>query len=445
MKKMNSRRVPLVSLALLAVVAGAGVGAGTARRADAAQARRAEIAAERGRAEEAARRDADFGFYQARVAADPWGAGDRARLAGLYLRRARETGDYADFLHAEAAARASLAARAVHNAPARVALAGALMAQHRFAEARAVADSLVAEDPQRPSYRGLLAELQLELGDYAAARATFGSLEPEDGNLGVAPRLARWYELNGRTNDARTLLHTAARAAEGRGDLPREQVAWFHLRAGDLELRNGQLKQAEKAFRAGLAANPGDYRLLGEMARLEVARGRWKAAREFDDRAVARVLDPATLAVLSDGALAAGDSAASEEYARAMEVSVRGQAGALHRGWALFLLDRGRSVDAVAAQAAADVRTRRDVYGWDLLAWALHHQGKDAEARRAMAQALRLGTRDAQLLYHAGMIEHALGNDARAAGLLRGALDVDPRFHPLHAREAGAVLRAIRR
>jgi tetratricopeptide (TPR) repeat protein len=285
----------------------------------------------------------------------------------------------------------------------------------------------------------------MELGDYEGARGSFGRLGAHEDDLSVAPRLARWEEVQGLTLQARNRLYAARARAAGRGDLPREQVAWFHLRVGDLELRNGELKHAERAFRAGLAANPGDYRLLGEMARLEVARGRWKAARELGDRAVAQVLDPATLAVLSDGALAAGDSAAAEEYARAMEVSVRGQSGALHRGWALFLLDRGRAVDQVAAQAAADVRTRRDVYGWDLLAWALHHQGKDGEARRAMEQALRLGTRDARLLYHAGMIEHALGNHARAADHLRDALDVDPRFHPLHAREARAVLRAIRR
>src|SRR5688572_2276257 len=121
--KTNRRRGWIASLAMLAMVVGAGGGVGTARRADAAEARRAEAAAKRGRAEEAARRDLDFGFYQARVEADPWGAADRARLAGLYLRRARETGDYSDFAHAEEAARASLAARSGHNAPARVALA----------------------------------------------------------------------------------------------------------------------------------------------------------------------------------------------------------------------------------------------------------------------------------------------------------------------------------
>jgi len=438
-----------------AVIAGvmliAGGGAATARsamaHANAARMRRtadAVRAAAEVRAAEAARRDADVRFFEARVAQDPFGAADRARLAGLYLQRARETGEYDGYLRAEAAARASLGARGERNAAARVALAGALMARHRFAEARSVADSLVAGEPERASYRSLLGELQMELGDYDAARATFGSLLSERGNLGVAPRLARWMEMTGRTNDARTLLYQAAHDAAARGDLPAEQVAWFRMRVGDLELRNGRLDAAEAAFRAGLAIHPEDYRLLGEMAKLAAARGEWAAALALGERAIGQVLDPATLAVMSDAALASGDTAKSEEYARVMEVSVRGQTRALHRGWGLFLLDRGRRIDAVAAQAQADLRARRDVYGWDLLAWARHRQGRDAEARAAMAQALRLGTRDAQLLYHAGMIEHALGDDAAAERHLRDALAIAPEFHPLQVRAARAVLDSIR-
>ncbi len=434
--------VEVVSVAAIAATAAhaAGVHQSTARGRRTAEAVRAVAQL---RARESARAEADLRFYQARVARDPFGAADRAKLAGLYAQRARETGEYEDYLRAEREARASVAARPERNAAGRVALAGALMSQHRFAEARAQADTLVAAEPDRPSYRSLLGELQMETGDYDGARATFGSLLSSSTSLGVAPRLARWMELTGQTPRARILLHRAAHDAEARGDLPREQVAWFHLRVGDLELRNGRLDQAQEAFMAGLRAYPEDYRLLGEMAKVAAARGEWNAALELGGRAIAQVLDPATLAVMSDAALASGDSAKAEEYARAMEVSVRRQTGSLHRGWALFLLDHGRRVDQVAAQAAADLVTRRDVYGYDLLAWAQHKQGNDAAARRTMARALGLGTRDAQLFYHAGMIAYGLHDTAGAKRYLRDALKVNPSFHPVQANEARATLRAL--
>jgi hypothetical protein len=60
-----------------------------------------------------------------------------------------------------------------------------------------------------------------------------------------------------------------------------------------------------------------------------------------------------------------------------------------------------------------------------------------------MAEALRLGTRDARLFYHAGMIERALGNTAAAAAYLRQALATNPRFHPRHADDARRALRAL--
>jgi hypothetical protein len=43
------------------------------------------------------------------------------------------------------------------------------------------------------------------------------------------------------------------------------------------------------------------------------------------------------------------------------------------------------------------LETRRDVYGYDLFAWALYKSGRTAEARRVMSQALAWGTEDPEL------------------------------------------------
>lgn len=74
---------------------------------------------------------------------------------------------------------------------------------------------------------------------------------------------------------------------------------------------------------------------------------------------------------------------------------------AWHRQWRLALLDANHQVPTVLAQAEAELTTRRDVYGWDLYAWALHRSGRDAEARVAMREALRWGTEDIALRAHA--------------------------------------------
>ena len=390
-------------------------------------------------------RDLDIEFYRARVTRDPRSARDFTQLAGLYLQRARETADNEDLVRAEETARHSLSLRRGRNEEASGVLASSLLGQHRFTEALDVGLDLLAADTTSIAARGLVAETELELGRYEEAGRQFGMLASYQGDLGVAPRLARWAELRGRSEEARRLLRQARDAARRRHGMPREQVAWFHLRLGDLALRAGQLDEAERELEAGLAILPGDYRLLGALARLHAVRHDWRRAADVGELAVSRALDPATLGLLHDTWVALGDTAKAEEYYRAMAVAVLRQPGPYHRAWSLFLLDHDREVPRVLDNVEAELRTRRDIYGYDLLAWALHKSGKNADARAPMARALSLGTRDAMLYFHAGMIDRSLGDTASARARLETALAINPSWHPSQPGEARAVLDSLTR
>jgi tetratricopeptide (TPR) repeat protein len=370
--------------------------------------------------------DLDIEFYNQRADRDPTGATDLARLGGLYLQRSRGTGDPSDALRAEAAARRSIRNRDSRNDAAAQVLSASLLAQHRFDEALAIARMLRDRNPDVPSLRAAVGEIQMELGQYDSARVSFDSFGGSAHDLSVAPRLARWAEIEGRTGEARWLMRTALRTALATPNLPREQVAWFWLRNGDLDLRSGKYARADSEYRAGLAAHPGDYRLLAATARLAAARHAWRDAITAGEQAIATSLDPATLGVLSDAYAATGDRAKSGEYARALDVAVVKQPGAYHRAWSLFLLDHHRHVAGVYHKVLVELRTRRDIYGYDLLAWALHAQGRDVEAKAAMAHALAQGTRDAQLFCHAAVIERALGDETAASELFARARALQP-------------------
>ncbi len=60
-----------------------------------------------------------------------------------------------------------------------------------------------------------------------------------------------------------------------------------------------------------------------------------------------------------------------------------------------------------------------------------------------MRQALALGTHDALLAYHAGMIAMALHDDQRARAMLGDALALNPGFDPLQAARAKDVLASL--
>jgi Flp pilus assembly protein TadD len=349
-------------------------------------------------------RDRDIAFYQARVERDPEGALDRSMLGSLYLWRARETGNLEDLVRAETIARESFQVRSRRNGIALHVLASALVGQHRYEEALDQVRILVADDSSNLSFLALKGEIEMELGSYAAAESTFSRLRSWGYKLPVATRLARWEELTGNPERARALLLRARDDALAQVNLPREQKAWFHLRVGDLAFRYGRTGEAEAAWQAGLAFSPNDHRLLSSMSRLELSRRQWRRSIRYGEAAVAQSLDPATLGVLSDAYAASGDSVRSAEFARTMELVVLAQPGAYHRAWSLYLLNHDHQVARVLANVEAEMARRTDVYGYDLLAWALYKNGKNCEAREAMRHALALGTREPMLLNHAAAI-----------------------------------------
>jgi tetratricopeptide (TPR) repeat protein len=222
--------------------------------------------------------------------------------------------------------------------------------------------------------------------------------------------------------------------------MPREQLAWLQLRLGDLALRAGRLDEAEREIQDGLRLLPADARLLGAMARLHAARHQWRRAADDGELAVAQALDPSTLGLLADAYAALGDSARSGAYDRAMGLTVLRQPGPYHRAWSLYLLDHGRDVSHVLAKVREELATRRDVYGYDLLAWALHQSGRDADARVPMRRALALGTRDAMLRYHAGAIALGAGDTAEARTNFVTALAINPYWHPTQPDAVRALL-----
>jgi tetratricopeptide (TPR) repeat protein len=68
---------------------------------------------------------------------------------------------------------------------------------------------------------------------------------------------------------------------------------------------------------------------------------------------------------------------------------------------------------------------RHDVFTLDAYAWALHVNGRDAEARKHVERALAVGIRDAKMLRHAGEIAFALGNRAAAERYLRESAELN--------------------
>jgi tetratricopeptide (TPR) repeat protein len=153
--------------------------------------------------------------------------------------------------------------------------------------------------------------------------------------------------------------------------------------------------------------------------------------------------DPAAVAALGDLLQIAGRKKEAEaQYALCEQAAKIGAAGGqlYNRQIALFYADHDLKPGEAYQLAKREYETRRDVYGADALAWAALKAGKIDEARQAAKDALRLGTQDAKLFYHAGMVARAAGDIAAAQEYLRLALKLSPRFDPRQSQVAKQAL-----
>ncbi|PYU92221.1 MAG: hypothetical protein DMG25_12490, partial [Acidobacteria bacterium] len=115
-----------------------------------------------------------------------------------------------------------------------------------------------------------------------------------------------------------------------------------------------------------------------------------------------------------------------------------------NRELALFYADHDMKLKDALALARKELEVRHDVYTWDTLAWALHKNGQPHEAADAMTKALKPGTKDAMLLFHAGMICDRLGRNDKAREYLGRALALNARFHIFYADLAARILEELR-
>jgi tetratricopeptide (TPR) repeat protein len=383
---------------------------------------------------------------EARVQSDPDDFIAYNKLAGYYLQRMRETSSAVYLDLADGAARASLGAMA-QNPGGLHALAQVRMAQHDFADAREQARILLARDPRAAAAHLLFGDASLELGEEALAEQHVARAEELAGaSVATRTRLARIAFLHGRPERAAEHLGAALALAKSDASLPAETVAWCHWQLGELAFAVGDYAAAEQPQQAALETLPDYPRALAARGRLRAAQGDLKGAIADYERAVRGFPDPTFVAQLGDLYLLSGNArAAAAQYALVERMA--GLAGSgpapYARVLALFRADHDMQVQEAYASAAQEFKGRPDVYGADALAWTAYKAGHTAEAAAAMHEALRLGTQDARLLYHAGMIARAAGNPDAARQYLSRALELSPSFDPLQAPLARRALEAL--
>ena len=204
----------------------------------------------------------------------------------------------------------------------------------------------------------------------------------------------------------------------------------------------GNRERPRRRTNRALAVVPNHAAAIAGLGRLALGRGDLtEAAARFEEAAAILPL-PEYVIALGEVQEAAGDmpaANASYDLARAETALFEAAGVDVDLELALFEADHGDPAKAVRLAEAA-YAARRTIRTSDALAWAYYRAGRFDEASRLSEEALRLGTRDPLLRYHAGMIAVAAGEGEHGAVLLNEALTLDPGFSATGAAAARAAL-----
>ena len=377
---------------------------------------------------------------RAAIDADPSDAAAQRDLGFALLQRVRETADPALYAPAEAAFK-----RARNQAPddplVLVGIGSLQLGKHEFAAALETARRAIDMAPRSAVARAIEVDALVELGRYDEADDAAAAMLALGSDLTTLSRVSYLAELHGKLDVAVTAMREATKSE---GVAP-ENLAFTHVQLGNLLVYSGDPVAAAKEYERALALVPGHAPALAGQGRLAVANGRLDEAISFFRQAADVVPLPEYVIALADVQAAAGradDAARSVDLAGAEIQLFEATGVTVDLDLALFEADHGDPERALEFARGA-YKATPNIRAADAQAWALHQLGRDRHARQWSDEALRLGSRDPLLRFHAGAIAAALGDDDAARRDLELALSTDAGFSATHSAEARRLLATL--
>jgi tetratricopeptide (TPR) repeat protein len=343
----------------------------------------------------------------------------RATAAQVALSRlSLAAGDRTEALRQAEAAKLS----APSNLEAKVTLARSLIAAGNLTRADAEVNELLEAAPQSPVVQAVNGALLASRNNAAAARAAFErALRASPGFLEA---------LGGLTYLDLQTKNPAAAIARLDADLRRQpgrpQVLALLARAA---LAAGDAARAEQALRQAIAVDPRFTPAYAMLAQLYLKQGRLDQARaEYEGIGQRNPSDVGARTMVGSLLEVQGKR---DEAVKAYQVVVNsgGNAPVAANNLAFIYAERGTNLDE-ALQLATQAKQRMpdDASVDDTLGWIYYKKGQPQLAIGPLQDSLKKRSDNAEVLYHLGMTQAKLGQNAEARVSLQRALKLDPKI-----------------
>jgi tetratricopeptide (TPR) repeat protein len=346
-------------------------------------------------------------------------------LALALSRRARETSDVIYYAQAQDALQKSFAI-APENFDGERTQVWLLLGNHEFTAALELAEKLNKKMPDDVMIYAFLTDANVELGNYKDAEtAAQWVLDLKSGNIPGLTRAAYLRELFGDVDGALELMNMALQSTP---PTEAEDTAWILSQMAHLKLAIGKIDDAETLAQQALARFPHYHYALANLAKVRIEQKSYDEAVNLLRQRYQAAPHAENLFDLAQALQLAGrKEEARKEFAEFEQKSIAEsqRTDNSNHELVIYYADYAKEPGKALDVAEREYGRRHDVLTKDCYAWALHANGRDAEARKQIEAVLAVGIKDARLLEHAGEIGLALGDRSAALKYLRQSAEMN--------------------
>lgn len=335
-------------------------------------------------------------------------------LAVALTRRARETGDIRFLSQADMALQQALQLQPGNYDSQKIRIA-ILLARHQYTQALEAAKDLNHRVPDDIPVWGMLADANMELGNYTEAEKDVQwMLDLRPGNAPAFMEAARLRAVFGDVEGALDFMgETLRRASENEV----EEQAFLLTESAHLQLLAGNTKSAGDMLAQALKLFPDYHQALFTLAQLRTGEANYSEAVTLLTRRNQALQSSASLYDLAEALERSGQKQAAEAAFETFETRANSESGNpynANRELVFYYADHRNNAAKALAVAQREHAARHDVHTQDAYAWALYRNHQFAEAKKQLDLALAVGVSEPQLFCHAGRIAAALGDKAGA-------------------------------
>jgi len=353
------------------------------------------------------------------------------KLGAAYIQKARESNDPEFYDLAEDALE-----RAIDmdesNFLAMAELGSVYLSRHHFKEALDLSQKALEINPYSTYTYGVIVDAQIELGMYDEAIENVQKMINLRPDLSSYSRVSYIREMKGDIQGAIDAMKSAITA----GSPNTENTAWCRVQLGNLFYNKGDIETAEKIFQFIIKDYPNYIHGYGGLAKIEVFKKNYSEAIKLYTQALEKNSLPEYLIALGDLYFLNGEKEKSEElYQKVKFITTMFKEKGVDTDLelALFNADHNRNLKESLEDAEETLeKGSKSIKTYHVLAWTNYKLGNFDEAEKNIQQALRLGTKDPLMFFHASKIYQKLGQQDKAKEYGDFALKINPYYDLLY-------------